>query len=162
MINRPLKRQRFREVQTGLENTNFVSSNQAGCMIMFFVYIGEGFLYNLRCEEINRRKGRVKIKWTESFGENLALVVSAEPWVRYSFVVIVVDVFSSQNAWELDLVQLFYVQKVHLLQFAHSFHQFPVLIHCLRMLLDLLNEALGFRRLPLGQVEGFAQQGGAV
>lgn len=117
-------------------------------MIMFLIYIGEGFRYNLQCKEINTRKGRVKINWTESFGEKLALIVSAEPWIRYSFVIIVVDVFSSQYAWELDLVQLFYVQKVHLLQFAHSFHQFPVLIHCLRVFFDLLNEALGFRRLP--------------
>jgi hypothetical protein len=73
---------------------------------------------------MNIENGRwMNIENDLSFVIELAELVPAEARVRYSFVVVVVDVVVANHSWELGLIQLFAAQKVHLLQLAHSQQQ---------------------------------------
>lgn len=65
----------------------------------------------------------MNIENDRSFVVELAELVPAEARVRYSFVVVVVDVVVANHSWELGLIQLLTAQKVHLLQLAHSKQQ---------------------------------------
>lgn len=65
----------------------------------------------------------MNIENDRSFVVEFAELVPAEARVRYSFVVIVVDVVVANHSGELSLVQLLPTQKTHLLQFTHSKQQ---------------------------------------
>ncbi len=94
----------------------------------------------------------------ESFSEKLSLVVSAVSRVGHSLVVIVVNVGVSDYSGELNLVKLFGLKQVHLLQFAHAFNQLQVLIKSVGFLLNRHYETLGGGCFLFFVVQGAAQK----
>lgn len=58
----------------------------------------------------------------ESLGVELAEVVPAEARISHRHVVVIVDVFVLDDAWELGLLQFTASQQSDLLQFLHPLH----------------------------------------
>ena len=72
--------------------------------------------------------------------------------------VVIVNVCVSDNSGELDLVQLFGLEEVHLFEFAHALDELWVLIKSVGFFFNGHDETPGGRCFLLVMVQGAAQE----